>query len=172
MAASLEHAIIITDASVLINFLAVDRTSLFTALKGRRFLVTDHVRDEVTAHYPEQLERLKLALASQEIEEISVTDPAEVQLFAELTLTGLGVGECSAIAVAAHRNCSLAIDDKTARKRVAERHPELPVLTTESLVILMIREGVLTVADADAMKGDWETHHRFRLPFGSFGERI
>ena len=167
-----EESIVITDTSVLINFLVLDKVELFRQLAEKRFLVTDHVRDEVTAHYSDQLERLKRAFASQIIEEISVTDPSEIQLFAELTRTGLGVGECSAIAVAAHRNYSLAIDDRTARKRVASRYPTIPVLTTESLVIQLIRESALTVAEADAMKEAWENNHRFRLPFQSFAERI
>lgn len=166
-----EQAIVITDTSVLINFLVLDKVHLFSALADSRFLVTDHVRDEVTDHYPEQLNRLNRAIASKVIEEISVTDLVEVELFAELTVTGLGVGECSAIAVAAHRNYSLAIDDKTARKRVAKRFPAMPILTTESLVILLIKENVLSVSEADVMKADWEKHHRFRLPFQSFDGR-
>lgn len=172
MDATTQETIVVTDTSVLINFLALDKLNLLSALKGKRFLVTDHVRDEVTAHYPEQLERLNQALATGIIEEISVTDFSELQLFAELTQTGLGLGECSAIAVAVHRSYTVAIDDKTARKRIAVRHPTVAVLTTESLVILMIRESVLTVAGADAMKSEWEAHHRFRLPFQSFAERI
>ena len=86
------ETIVVTDTSVLVNFLALDRVNLLASLPARRFLITDHVRDEVTAHYPEQLDRLTRAIASRLLEEISVTDPVEVQLFAELTRTGLGAG--------------------------------------------------------------------------------
>ena len=94
--------IVITDTSVLINFLVLDRVELLARLSSYRFVVTDHVRAEITEHYQDQLQRLERAFEAKLLEEIGVTELAEVQLFAQLTATGLGIGECSAIAVAAH----------------------------------------------------------------------
>jgi predicted nucleic acid-binding protein len=108
------ETIVITDTSVLINFLVLDEVALLSRLPGRSFVVTDHVRAEITAHHSEQLQRLEQAFASGMLEEIRVTDLEEVQLFAKLTATGLGIGECSAIAVAPHCKLALAIDDKRA----------------------------------------------------------
>lgn len=167
-----DQIIVITDTSVLINFLVIDRAQLMVALPGRQFFVTDHVRSEVTEHYPDQLLRLEQALGAGILSEISVTELSEVALFANLTATGLGIGECSAIAVAANRGYSIAIDDKTARKRIATLYPAMEVLTTESIVVELIRANVLDVATADAIKLDWEQNHRFRLAFTSFGDRI
>ena len=82
------------------------------------------------------------------------------------------MGECSAIAVAAIRGHELAIDDKTARKRVAQLYPAVNILTTELIVLELIRQGVLDVPAADAIKLNWDQNHRFRLPFGSFAERL
>jgi predicted nucleic acid-binding protein len=166
------QTIVITDTSVLINFLVLDQVALLARLSTHRFVVTDHVRAEITAHYPEQLQRLEVALSSQVLEEIRVTDLAEVQLFAEFTSKGLGIGECSAIAVAVNRQFALAIDDKQAIKKVANLGYKLEVVGTESLMVMLILEGLLTVDAADAMKLDWETNHRFRLPFASFAELI
>jgi hypothetical protein len=42
------------------------------------------------------------------------------------------------------------------------------ILTTEKLVVLLIRHNALTVVEADAMKHEWEQSHRFRLMFESF----
>jgi hypothetical protein len=42
---------VLLDTSVLINFLAVDRVDLLGHHPRYRFLVTEHVRKEVTAHY-------------------------------------------------------------------------------------------------------------------------
>lgn len=167
-----EETVVITDTSVLINFLVLDKVTLLPHLPNKRFVVTDHVRAEVTEHHQEQLQRLNLALSTGALEEISVTDLAEVELFAQLTATGLGIGECSAIAVAVHRNLSLAIDDKTARKRVQHRWPDIAVLTSETLVVELIRQGVLTVEEADGMKTEWELNHRFSLKLTSFAERL
>jgi predicted nucleic acid-binding protein len=115
---------------------------------------------------------LEQAFATGMLEEIRVTDLEEVQLFAKLTATGLGIGECSAIAVAAHRKLVLAIDDTRAIKKLHNMSLGLTVLTTEMLVVLLIQHDILTVAEADAMKLDWEQNHRFRLTFQSFSERI
>ena len=164
--------VVITDTSVLINFLVLDRAGLLAGVPTHRFVVTDHVRAEITAHYHEQLQRLEQAFSAQILEEITVSDLAEVQLFAELTAIGLGVGECSAIAVAVHRQLTLAIDDKQAIKKVASLGLNVIILTTESLMVLLIRQGALSVDEADAMKLEWETNYRFRLTFSSFRERI
>ena len=164
--------VVITDTSVLINFLVLDRARLLTGVPTHRFAVTDHVRAEITAHYHEQLQRLEQAFSAQILEEITVSDLAEVQIFAELTAKGLGIGECSAIAVAVHRQLTLAIDDKRATKKVASLGLNLSILTTESLMVLLIKQGALSVDEADAVKLDWEQNHRFRLPFGSFAERL
>lgn len=85
---------------------------------------------------------------------------------------GLGIGECSAIAVAVHRQLTLAIDDKQAIKKVANLGFNVPILTTEALMVLLIQHGTLSVEEADDMKLEWENNHRFRLKFSSFSERI
>lgn len=107
----METIIVITNASVLINFLALDRVGLLTRLTSFHFVVTEHVRAEITEHFPEQLQRLNVAFEAGVIEEITVTDIVEVALFADLTSKGLGVGECSAIAVAVNRKLTIATDD-------------------------------------------------------------
>ena len=58
------------------------------------------------------------------------------------------------------------------RKRVAQLYPAINILTTELIVLELIRQGVLDLAAADAFKLDSEQNHRFRLPFGSFAERL
>jgi predicted nucleic acid-binding protein len=164
--------IVITDASVLINFLVLDRVGLLSRLTSLHFVVTEHVRAEITVHFPEQLQRLNVAFEAGVIEEISVTDIFEVALFADLTSKGLGVGECSAIAVAVNRKLTIAIDDKRALKKVARLGHSLEVLGTEQLVVQLIAESVLTIVEADQMKIDWEQNYRFKLSIASFSEHF
>jgi len=168
----MSEIVVITDTSVLINFLVLDQTSLLARLPNHRFVVTDHVRAEVTEHFTEQLQRLEAAFAAGILEEIHVTDLPEVQLFAQFTATGLGAGECSAIAVATHRKLALAIDDKRAVKKLKNAGFSLTIYSTESIVVLLIQHSVLTIAEADAIKQDWENNHRFHLKFSSFKERL
>lgn len=166
------ETIIITDTSVLINFLVLDQVELLAKLTAYRFAVTEHVRAEITEHHPDQLERLSRAFELGIIEEVCVTDIDEVQLFAELTASGLGIGECSAIAVAAKRHAALAIDDRRAVKKLANLGIVLTVVNTELLLVRLIKQGMLTIEQADVMKRDWEQSHRFKLKFVSFAERL
>jgi predicted nucleic acid-binding protein len=168
----METTIVITDASVLINFLVLDRVGLLSRLTSVHFVVTEHVRAEITEHFPEQLQRLNVAFETGVIEEISVTDIVEVALFADLTSKGLGVGECTAIAVAVNRKLTIAIDDKRALKKVARLGYNLEVLGAEQLVVQLIAESVLTIVEADQMKDDWEQNYRFKLSIVSFSEHF
>lgn len=99
------------DTSALINFLVLDQLHVLSQLTEFDFYVTEHVRAEITEHFPEQLQRLNAAFEAGSINEICVTDIVEVRLFAELTTKGLGLGECSAVAVALNRRIRIAIDD-------------------------------------------------------------
>lgn len=163
---------VVLDASVLINFLAIDRADLLRAHRSR-FVVTTHVRGEIAAHYPEQVERLRAAFDAGTLSEIDVDGPPELETFGRLSETGrLGSGECSAIACAHHRGFVLAIDDRQARKQCARLNPELRLTDTPTLVLDLIRAAHLTIAQADAMLDAWATSHRFRLPFTSFKDAL
>ena len=161
------------DTSVLINFLAIDQARLLLLHPFYRFVLTDHVRYEVTDFYPEQFGRLGAMLAENSIEQIRVDSPEELETFAILTsLSRFGVGECAAIAAAVHRQCAIAIDDRAAANHIRRVFPSIPVETTQSLVIGLIRANVLTVVVADGFKKRWENDHRFRLPFASFKDLL
>lgn len=168
----MQELIVITDTSVLINFLVLEETERLLSLPGHNFAVTEHVRAEITAHYPEQLQQLRQAIESGALVEIQVTDPQELSLFAQLTKTGLGVGECSAFAVAVNRKHRIAIDDKRAIKKLHRVDATASVLRTMDLVVLLIKANLLTVEEADRWKTEWETHHRFRIKLGSFRELL
>ena len=169
-----EHqpAIIVTDASVLINFLRIDRTDLLAG-HSHAFLATDHVAAEITDRYPDQQQRFAAAVAAGAISEARVTTPEEIRLFGSLFAAGrLGAGECSAIALAIHRRYILAIDDRLATTHARRAGATLRILATQGPVVSMIREGLLDIAQADRLKQDWATRHRFRLKLHSFQDLI
>jgi len=164
---------VVLDTSVLINFAKVGRLDLLDAHPSYAFVVTDHVRGEVSEHYAEQFEAVDAAIKEDILRELAVDRPEELSDFGKLTAPrNLGIGECSAISVAKNRCLPLAIDDNQARKKARRFHSSLVLLSTETLVISMIRESVLTIEEADRIKLDWETKHRFKLTFGSFREKI
>jgi predicted nucleic acid-binding protein len=164
---------VVIDTSTLVNFLRIGRVDLLAGLTAYRFLVTDHVGSEVTTHYPAQLANLESAIQAGHLSEVSLTAAAELAVFVAMqSLHVLGDGECSAIAAAVVRGASLAMDDMTARKKTTAHYPAVPLLNTVGLMVDAIHAGLLTIAEADAIKADWEANHRFRLKFASFGEVV
>ena len=160
------------DASVLINFLCIDRIDLIAG-HSHAFLATNHVADEVSDRYPDQQRRFASALDSGALTLIPVEAAEELRLFASLSATGrLGAGECSAIADAVQRRYALAIDDRVANRLASRFAPSLHIVTTQDLIISMIRQNLLGVDEADRIKHEWSDRHPFRLNLDSFGNLL
>lgn len=165
---------VITDTSTLVNFLRIDRVDLLAGLSSYRFVVTDHVRSEVTSIYQDQLTNFEFAIFSGHIVAITVDDSTTLELFRDLKKEfDLGAGETASIAVALLRGVPLAIDDRLARKKVAARYPQIQLIDTVGLVVEAIKSQLLTVTEADAIKSEWEQNHRFaKKYFSSFAELL
>ena len=164
---------VLLDTSVLVNFARIGRLDLLARHPRYSFFVTDHVRAEVLEHFAEQFEAVNTAVNGGILTELTANTTAELEDFGRLLSTKrLGVGECSAIVVAKHRSLALGIDDVTARKKALKYDAALTLLGTEELIASLIREGILSIEEADRIKGDWEANHRFTLKFASFRERI
>jgi len=169
-----EHqpAIIVTDASVLINFLRIDRTDLLSG-HSHALLATDHVAAEITDQYPDQQERVATALKTGTTAEARVTAQEELRIFASLLRTGrLGAGDCSAIALAVHRGYILAIDDRLAANHARQVDTALRIVSTQDLMVSMIQEGLLITEEADSIKQEWAARHRFVLKMDSFASLL
>jgi predicted nucleic acid-binding protein len=165
----------IIETSVLVNFLKIGRTDLLGKHPIYRFVVPDLVRDEVTRHYPVQVARLDAAIAAGELlpdQPAASTALAALAAFAAMSTLRIGDGERAAIAAAATRGFPLAMDDQRAWKRSAPFSATLHREDTVSLVVSLIKGGVLSVAEADTIKADWQANHRFKLAFRSFAEKI
>lgn len=166
------------DTSVLINFLRIDRMELIEAHPGS-FIVTDKVAAEIT--YPVQKSRYKRALSLGYLTEQKIDDPVEVKKFLHLNLAYgryLGAGELSVIAVALNRNYLLAIDDnravRDALKKIGFSNSNRPdrIIRTQDIVVELIKQNVLTLEEAESIRIDWETNHRFTLKISSFEDLL
>ena len=165
--------IIIADTNVLINFLNIERLDLIAG-HSHDFVITDHVKGEITDFYAHQQNQMEQAIRDGTLTEQQLSTLAEMDLFGMLSQSGrLGHGECSAIACAVHGKHKLALDDKKAtNKALTSISQDLDILRTQDLVVSMIEESLLNLAEADAIKETWETQHRFRLKIESFAELL
>ncbi len=161
---------VVMDTSVLVNFLAINGCALLASHPTFRFVITGHVAAEVT--YPNHTACLATAIGCNHLTELPPGDHAELVTFGHLTTT-LGVGESAAIAAAVHRRFRVALEDRAARRRAESLVGRNFVLTTQQLMVGLIRAGLISVADADAIKLDWQTNHRFAMPgFQSFADLL
>lgn len=159
--------VVITDASVIINFSHADLLKRLPELTGLSFVVTDVVYEEV--RYPDQRAKLDDALKLDGWACESVTDPAAMALQAEL-MAVMDKGEASSLAVAVVRSCLVACDE--GHVFVTQANARLGtgrVVNTPGLLLMAIKAGRLSVAEADRIKALLETK-RFKMKFGSFAD--
>lgn len=152
------------DATVLINLCHAGRLELLERLPRLRF----RIPHEVDAEVIEERQRASLVelYARAAVEPVRLASIAELSIFAQLTVT-LGRGESACIAIARERGWLVACDDRRAIREANVRLGSGRVMTTPGLLLLAIREGVLSIAEADAIKATLE-RHRFKMPFESF----
>ncbi len=163
---------IVTDTSVLINFLAIDRMDLF-AKYSKRFYAPAAVRKEITGKYPVQFARLNSAILIGVIAIHPTASPNELPKGEKVPLWGsLGLGERAAIALATKKASSLAIDDAKAISYMDAVGKKHLVLRTQDLMVAMIKENLLDVAEADEIKDQWKRKYRFAIEQKSFQELL
>lgn len=154
---------------MLINFLHAARLDLLCEHSGYRIVVTEHVRSEIRD--PMYSAIVETAIKHGAITEVTITDPAELTIFAALNAV-LGRGESASIAVAQVRGWSIATDERRrALREIEQRLGPGRLLTTPGVLLACIRAGVLSVADADAIKAVLE-RNRFVMRFRSFADLL
>ena len=160
----------VLDTSILLNFVKVGHVGLLGRL-GAPALLLDQVLVEVIR--PAQRAAVETAIAAGALKLESVTDLAEVALFAELRSAGrLGSGECAVLAVALNRNLIAGLQDRKARAEAERRHSSLQLCQTEDLVLRLVRAGHLALEEADQLLVEWATKHRFTSRLTSFRDLL
>lgn len=158
-----------TDACILINLLRVHRLDLLGALPPYVFHAPQEALKEIT--YPEQQAELKQALERGWILETRLEAIAELQVFTQAN-EQLGSGESACLALAEVRGWILGTDDsKGAKWKKVISAPGINILNTPGILLLAIRQGILTVQQADEIKATLEAN-RFRMGFASFQDLL
>ena len=157
------------DASVLINFLILERSDLLGTLPGHRFFVLARVEAEVTR--TEQRATLSEAIIQGFVRRASPPIPSEV-LLARRHERAMGRGEAACLAAAEYRNWLFACDERRSVRRIAvDRIGTGRILTTPGILLRAIRSNTLGVAEADELKIVLE-RNRFRMTFDSFADHL
>jgi len=99
----------VLDASVLINFLILNRVVILANLGGYRFVVLDAVEREVLRQ--QQQITLAAAFEQQLVDQVGAATPKELDIFAEHQRV-MGLGEAACLAAAETRGWMLASDER------------------------------------------------------------
>ena len=159
----------VVDTSVIINFIHIKRLDLLGNLPGYRFVIPDHVLEEIERE--RQKEALRDALSAGYVSLVSITDPEEIGLYGRNTRI-MGKGESACLAIAQKRRWFIASDEKRRfRREAVKRLGEGKILTTPGILLMAIKAGILSVEEADRAKAILEGC-RFRMTFKSFSDLL
>lgn len=164
-----ETVVVITDANVLINFLRIGRLPLLGSLDGYRFLVPEEVLREILD--ADQRKEIASAISAGYLTQVVVDTIESLALFAELRDV-MGRGEAACLSLAATMGCHIASDEKKRfRRRAIALIGEARILRTEAILLEGIRQGRISVSQADGFKAMLEAN-RYSMPFRSFSELL
>lgn len=154
---------------MLINLIHVDVLAIISGLSDYEFVVVDAVAEEITDE--KHAAALQAALDQGHLLKESLTEPDALALFAELVQM-MGRGEAASLALADGKDWYLACDEKRVfRRKAVDLLGEERLLTTPGIIVLCIRQGLMTVEEADRMKAILDTK-RFKMTFRSFRDVI
>lgn len=155
------------DASVLINFLIIERCDLLGALPRHQFHVLGRVQAEVTRS--RQREVLSEALTAELVKTAPPPRPTEL-LLARRHEQVMGRGEAACLAAAECRDWLFACDELRRVRRIAvERIGDGRIVTTAGILVRAVRARIITIPEADEIKSVLEKN-RFRMDFESFAD--
>lgn len=149
-------ATLLLDASCLLNLYATRRFRDITLALPYQLAVADYVLEEEALYVwrpdatgiQEEPDPVDLSSLVDEglMQVMGLVSPDEEATFVELAAR-VDDGEAITGALAAHRQCSLATDDRKARRVLGERLPAVPLLST--LELLRVWADSAAVPDAD-----------------------
>jgi len=158
----------VADADVLINLIHVNALQLLGRMGRFEFLVVEDVVREISR--PDQAAAFSHAVQQGWIRVESLNRPDGLKAFAELIWV-IDRGEAASLAWAVTEGAAIACDDRKACREATARLGAGNVLTTPGLLLAAIRDGLLTVDEADAMKTTLEAR-RFTMAFQSFRDLV
>jgi predicted nucleic acid-binding protein len=143
--------VVVTDTNILINLIHIGRLDLLGKLPTFSFVVPEEVVKEVTG--PDQAKALQTAISSGRLQEVQLSDPAELKVYANL-IQILGSGEAACLSLAECRQWLIASDEKKKfRRETLARLGTGRLLNTPGILTLAITSGILTVRRRRRRKG-------------------
>ena len=160
---------VLVDTCVLLNLAFARRLEILGALTGIEFRVPEEALAEVLG--ARERRAVQEVLGAGFLHLTKLVEPEDLAVFADLRQL-MGAGEAACLALAIRDQTLVASDEKRRFLREAEKRlGPGRILNTPGLFLLAIRQGGMTVDEADEAKAVLE-RHRFRMSFASFRELV
>jgi predicted nucleic acid-binding protein len=157
------------DACVLINLAIVGRIDLLGRIQDMVFHVPQEVANEITL--AEQKQQVERGVASGALRMARMETVEELEAFAEYSRC-FGKGESACLTIATCRGWIISTDETKDKRLTGEISAKgIPLINTPGILAKAIRQRVLTVEEADAIKAELEKN-RFRMNFNSFRDLV
>jgi predicted nucleic acid-binding protein len=134
---------LILDASCLLNLYASGKLREIAATSPQPFVVAEYVvqqealyiRRRASAQEPEEREPVEIGslVTAGLFQVITLNNEAEATTFIDLA-SEMDDGEAMTCALAMHRQCDVATDDRKARRVLSGRAPHVPIISTLAIV--------------------------------------
>jgi predicted nucleic acid-binding protein len=132
------------DSDVTISLLKSGTIHVLGGLHGFAFMITESNYAEI--HHESERRLLDAAISRGDVSVESLTDPAALQVFAQL-LISIDTGEAAVIALAVHLDADVAMHDRAGRRAACRHLPVHRVHRLEDILVEAVREECITVGD-------------------------
>lgn len=147
--------IIISDATILINFLEIGEFKVLLKTFHGRLHITDVVRGEIRRNRRE----LDEAIADGEVEEHQI--PIEQVRHLEKSFSSFNAGEASCFVLAKQESWRIATDDGAAKAFVRRELGSPYVVTTFDILLEAIGLGIISKSQAESLLSEMEVKAHF-----------
>lgn len=165
---------VIVDSSTLLNFILPGSLDLLLTLPGYSFRIPPRVYAGIE---PERGREALLPEIEQGRIQVEILTDEEMEMSEALQAAtregGLDPGEAQVVAIAVSRGWRALVDDKAAQRILRSKRGEGSWTTTPVIIVEGIKQGRLTVGEADALREAMDAKASFRMKgFKSFRELL
>ena len=161
---------VITDANILIHFMALNALKLLALIPGFTFAIPNNVLEEIT--YEEERISVQEAIDENVFILTELTDLDELTFYSDFQ-EFLGKGEAACLAIAVCRGWYIATSDSERRliREITKQIGMERYINTPGLIKKLIEEKILTIEKADDFIGVLKKND-YSIKFNSFREII
>lgn len=140
---------VVLDTSTIINLIDVDKLKILTRLSSYLWMVPVEAVDEI--HTKSHRNQLRKAIQSGFIEEVQITNLAEIEIFLSVTNRFGESADSACLTLAQSRGWTIASDDKAVIRTAVNQLKQTSFLNTRKILEAASEKGLLSTKEVDQL---------------------